>query len=379
LQTSKADIIIVGGGLAGLFNALLLNRGGLKVMLIERKSYPFHRVCGEYISNEVIPFLDRLGIDLNELNVSRITRLQVTASSGTKVEKKLDLGGFGLSRYTFDNYLYQKAKTEGVEFLLDTRVEDVRFNGDHFEVVIPGETLTALVVIGAFGKRSNLDQKLKRPFFYKRSPYLAVKFHIKADFPDDLIQLNNYKDGYCGVSKVDGNRYCMCYLAHRDDLRRYGSLPALEENVITKNPYLKFLFDTAEFLLDKPEVINEISFEKKAPVENHILMSGDTAGMIAPLCGNGMTMAIHSAKILSETILEHFDNQNFTLQKRTTMEMQYTSRWNGHFAQRLWTGRQLQKVFGNDRMTDLTLNVLNKLPAVADFLITKTHGKPFGQ
>jgi hypothetical protein len=50
-------------------------------------------------------------------------------------------------------------------------------------VVIPGQTLIAPLVIGAYGKRSNLDQKLKRDFFYKRSPYLAVKFHIKADLP----------------------------------------------------------------------------------------------------------------------------------------------------------------------------------------------------
>jgi flavin-dependent dehydrogenase len=371
------DIIIVGGGLAGLFNAILLKRGGLNVTLIERKAYPFHRVCGEYISNEVIPFLDRLDINLDELKVSRIKRLEITASSGVKVAKPLDLGGFGLSRYTFDYYLYQKARAAGVTFLLDTRAEDIRFNGEAFEVIIPGNVLTAPMVIGSFGKRSNLDQKLKRPFFYKRSPYLAVKFHIKADFPDDLIQLNNYKDGYCGVSKVDGDRYCMCYLAHRDDLRKYGSLQALEENVISKNPNLKYLFDTAEFLLDKPEVINEISFEKKAPVENHILMSGDTAGMIAPLCGNGMTMAIHSAKILSETILQHYQPETFSMQKREQLEREYIKKWNHQFARRLWTGRQIQRLFGNDRMTDLSLNLLNRMPFVADYLMSKTHGKPF--
>jgi flavin-dependent dehydrogenase len=274
------DVIIVGGGLAGLFNAILLNRAGLKVTLIERKSYPFHRVCGEYISNEVIPFLNTLNIDLDALNVARINRLEVTSVSGVVVSKQLDLGGFGLSRYTFDDYLCKKAVAEGVTCLLNTKVEDITFQDNQFLVSIPGQQLCAPLVIGAFGKRSNLDQKLKRKFFYKRNPYLAVKFHIRADFPDDLIQLNNYRNGYCGVSKVDGDRYCMCYLAHRDDLRHYGTLKELEKNIICTNPHLKRLFDNAQFLLDKPEVINEISFEKKQPVEQHILMSGDTAGMI---------------------------------------------------------------------------------------------------
>ncbi|HEX8022508.1 FAD-dependent oxidoreductase, partial [Mucilaginibacter sp.] len=55
-----SDVIVIGGGLAGLFNAILLNRAGLKVTVVEKKTYPMHRVCGEYISNEVIPFLSSL-------------------------------------------------------------------------------------------------------------------------------------------------------------------------------------------------------------------------------------------------------------------------------------------------------------------------------
>jgi flavin-dependent dehydrogenase len=348
------DVIIVGGGLAGLFNAILLNRAGFKVLLVERKSYPFHRVCGEYISNEVVPFLSMLEIDLDELDVARISRLEITAASGAKISKKLDLGGFGLSRFTFDNYLYRKAQSEGVNFLLNTKVENILFVDDQFEVSIPGNVLLTPLVIGSFGKRSNLDKKLNRDFFFKRSPYFAVKFHIRADFPADLIQLNNYKNGYCGVSKIEGDKYCMCYLAHRDDLRIYGDLQEFEKNIVCKNPYLKNLFDTAEFILDKPEVINEICFEKKKAVEGHILMCGDTAGMIAPLCGNGMGMAIHSAKILSQTIKRYYN-----------------------FSHRLWTGRQLQHLLGSDALTTLSLKLLNKLPLLADHLISKTHGSPF--
>lgn len=371
------DVLIIGGGLAGLFNALLLNRAGLKVTVIEKKAYPFHRVCGEYISNEVRPFLEQLNINVDQLGASHINRLQVTSVKGTKLSQQLDLGGFGISRYTFDHFLYHKALQEGVNFLLNTRAEDIRFNHHFFEVTIPNQVLVAPLVIGSFGKRSNLDQKLKRSFFYKRSPYLAVKFHIKADFPDDLIQLNNYKNGYCGISKVDMGRHCMCYMAHRDDLRKYGSLASLEENVILKNPYLRQVFNTAEFLLDKPEVINEISFEKKEPVGDHILMSGDTAGMIAPLCGNGMTMAIHSAKLLSEIIIKHYQPGKFSNQNRQAIEMEYTQAWNSFFAQRLWIGRQLQRLFGNNTTTDITLKTLTNLPAVTRYLISKTHGKPF--
>jgi flavin-dependent dehydrogenase len=113
-------------------------------------------------------------------------------------------------------------------------------------------------------------------------------------------------------------------------------------------------------------------------VERHILMSGDTAGMIAPLCGNGMTMAIHSAKILSSNICRHYQGPaKFSIYQRQRLETDYTEEWDAHFARRLWVGRQLQRMFGQNYTTAITLQLLNALPKVADFLISKTHGKPF--
>jgi len=182
------DVVIAGGGLAGLFNALLLNRAGLQVTVIEKKAYPFHRVCGEYISNEILPFLEKLNIDVFSLGASCINRLEVTATSGARLTQKLDLGGFGLSRYKLDNYLYELCLNEGVKFLLNTQVDDISFADNSFTVNTRDKILETSLVIGTFGKRSNLDNKLKRAFFHQRSPYVGIKIHARLNFPDDVIQ-----------------------------------------------------------------------------------------------------------------------------------------------------------------------------------------------
>src|SRR5204863_8713964 len=106
LQTDF-DVIIAGGGLAGMTAAILLSKAGKKVLLIEKKSYPLHKVCSEYISNEVITYLRSIDFDPFSLGASRISKLRISTPSGKNIDCSLDLGGFGLSRYKMDEAFYQ--------------------------------------------------------------------------------------------------------------------------------------------------------------------------------------------------------------------------------------------------------------------------------
>jgi len=95
----------------------------------------------------------------------------------------------------------------------------------------------------------------------------------------------------------------------------------------------------AEILYQSPLTISRISFDKKKQVERNVLMVGDAAGMITPLCGNGMSMALHASKLVAEQV-------NLFLQDRVTrqqMEQHYTNLWQQQFAKRLKMGRVIQR------------------------------------
>ncbi len=367
------SVLIVGGGLAGLISANYLAEMGVAVTLIEKKSYPFHRVCGEYISNETIPFLKSRGLFPEQFDLPNINRFQLTSVNGRGALLPLDLGGFGISRYTLDNFLYQKAKQRGVTFLLNTEVENITFDSDQFLVQTAGSSLQAAIVIGSFGKRSKLDVAMKRSFMQKRSPYAGVKYHIRTHHPADLISLHNFKDGYCGLSRIEDGKYTLCYLTHRKNLKIHGNIKAMEEAVLYKNPFLKSVFQNSEFLYERPEVINEISFATKTPIENHVLMAGDAAGMITPLCGNGMALAIHAAKILSELVKEFVEGKL----TREQLEIMYTKKWTSLFANRLWSGRQIQRLFGDEWTSNLAVNLMRNSKSIANLIIRNTHGDAF--
>jgi len=109
------DVAIIGGGLAGLALSIQSAKAGYKTILFEKEKYPYHKVCGEYISLESWDFLKLLGLPLEQMQLPIIKQLNVSAPDGTLFQQQLPLGGFGISRYKLDHELSGLAKQAGVE------------------------------------------------------------------------------------------------------------------------------------------------------------------------------------------------------------------------------------------------------------------------
>jgi flavin-dependent dehydrogenase len=382
LQTNQTSITkyqcaIIGGGLAGLALAIQQAKAGKKVILFEKESYPYHKVCGEYISMESWPFLNELGLDLKAMNLPVINKLNISSPSGNTIHHNLQLGGFGISRYTLDKLLADLAKSCGAIIMENTKVNTIQFANENFTIETEHGNYTADIACGSYGKRSNLDIKLQRNFLQQAKPannYIGVKYHVKANLPKNVIELHNFEDGYCGISAVDDDRYCLCYLTTAANLRNNNnSIEQMEQNVLMKNPHLKRYLTDAKRLYTVPLTISQISFTKKTIVDNHILMIGDTAGLITPLCGNGMSMALHASKIANQLIVDFFDNKI----TRSELEKTYQKQWKKQFFTRLKIGRIFQQLFGKSFITNLFIASVKPFPFLINKLVRLTHGKRF--
>lgn len=364
------DVIIIGGGLAGLTSAIHLAKHQVSVLLLEKDSYPRHKVCGEYVSNEVLGYLNFLDIDIFAKGAKSINRFAFSGRKGREIAVNLPLGGFGISRYALDKLMLDKAVNYGVVVVRDT-VTHASLQKSHFEVrTKSGNSYVVKNVLGAYGKRSGMDGALSRKFIKNKSPWLGVKAHYKANFPDNLVALHNFQGGYCGLSKVETNHVNACYLTHYDVFKEFANLEIFQKEILEKNKALRTFFDTAEMVFDKPIAISQVSFEAKQPVEQHILMIGDSAGLIHPLCGNGMAMAIHSAKIASELLIKSINTQS----KRVDLEQEYISHWHNAFDRRLRAGRAIQRVLLNDTLTNIGVTAIGRSAYVLRKIIQSTHG-----
>jgi menaquinone-9 beta-reductase len=369
------DCAIIGGGLSGLCLAIQLAQNGQKVILFEKNSYPQHKVCGEYISMESWPFLKSLGVPLDDLKLPKLTQLGISSVSGFMLESKLPLGGFGISRYSLDHYLAEIAKANGVKLYENCKVNDVqnlRQNG--CEINTAKGIFYAKIVCGSFGKYAPNFAKTDDKSTTKQPNYIGVKYHIESDLAENRIELHNFKDGYCGISKVDLNRYCLCYLSKSSNLQTAGNdLKKMEETVLYENPFLKKYFTSAKFLYDKPLIISNVYFQPKTTNQNGILLLGDAAGAITPLCGNGMSMAMRASKILAHLLIAFFDGK---IDEKMLYE-QYKLSWKQNFHTRIYAGKYLQHLFGKKNSTEIALKTLSYMPNITKKVIGLTHGDVF--
>lgn len=367
------DVVIIGGGLAGLTSAIHLSKSNFSVLLIEKNTYPKHKVCGEYVSNEVLPYLNYLGFNPFEFGAKQISNFELTTHNNKTITASLPLGGFGMSRYQMDYQLYKRALETGVEVLQDA-VTDVNFTSNNFQIETKSsKSFQAKIVIGAFGKRSNLDVKFNRKFITKTSPYLGVKIHVSGNFPEDKVALHNFKGGYCGVSKVENDHINLCYITDFKVFKKYKDINAFQNEVVFKNSALKDVFKSSKLEFEIPLTISQISFETKSPIEKHIIMCGDTAGMIHPLCGNGMGMAIRSSQLASQLIIDYLQEK---IKTRSDLENQYTKQWYKTFKWRLRAGHTIAYLFRQNWLAPILLSGLRWFPFLLPKIIKMTHGKP---
>ena len=372
------DTAIIGGGLAGLALSIQLAKKGHTVILLEKETYPLHRVCGEYISLESWDFLHSLGLGLSTLHVPLVTKLHLSGENGHSLQITLPLGGFGISRYLLDHTLANLARKEGVIVKENSRVNNVIFSGEDFAVETARDTFRSRVVCGSFGKRSNLDIRWKRPFVSaaknKLNNYVGIKYHMRLPYPGDTIALHNFRGGYCGIVQVENDIHNVCYLTRAANLQACsGNIELMEEKILSINPHLKQLFSIGQKCEKDPVTISQISFDKKSQVEDHILMVGDAAGMITPLCGNGMSMALHASKLAAGQVHLFLDGSI----SRMEMEERYTHLWRKMFGHRLSMGRYIQRLMNQPGLTNLVISAGRKFPGIVRWMARQTHGSTF--
>jgi menaquinone-9 beta-reductase len=369
------DAIIIGAGLAGCSTAIQLAQQGHRVLLLEQQQYPTHKLCGEFLSVEVISIFERLGIldAVRSAGAVPIRHASVSTCTGQSFRSDLPGTALGLSRYRLDSILMQQAEAVGATCKDGTAVTAISGNLQQgFTVATRQDTFAARMVIGAYGKRSGLDRSLTRPFVQRASPFVAFKAHYTGLELPSVVELHAFPGGYCGLSQIEAGRVNVCWIGH--DQRMQAAAGTGERNsVLLQNPILAKRLEAMECISSASQALSQITFELKGKFDQDVWMIGDTAGMIAPLCGDGMAMALRSAE-LAVPMASAF------LQGTLEIEMlkrRYTSAWNNEFRTRLQLGRLMHYGFIYPAVARVGVQLCHQIPALGNALIRATRGASY--
>lgn len=371
----KYDVAILGGGLAGLSLAVDLTNRGYSVVVIEKGNYPRHKVCGEYISMESHKYLQRICPAVSTFDLPRVSRFKLTSTGSLAFQTTLDLGGFGISRYLLEELLFTEAKRKGVVFMLTCKAKDSMYNEGEKDYTINTNygNVNAALVCNATGRKSNFEIK-ERETLLNGTNYIGIKYHVRLQRDNRFVEIHNFPGGYCGVSGIEDNKACICYIVNSKKLNSvHNSIPALEKVYLHQNKHLKKVFSEAEFLFKDPLTISGINFTIKKPVSNHSFFLGDSAGVIAPVTGNGMSIALRSAAVLATKIDSYFSKEI----SRQQLVDNYTDFWNKEFSSRVKLSRHFQKLSEYPILTNLSIGLFKPFPFLAKTIVRHTHGAPF--
>jgi menaquinone-9 beta-reductase len=375
------DVAIIGGGLAGCSSAIRLAQHGQRVVLCEMQTYPHHKVCGEFLSPECTVLLADLGLSaaLQAVKPALIHTANIIAPDGTTWTSALPGIGIGISRYTLDNIMAEQARAFGVHLLTSTTVTDVQGDLDHgFDLTIRNalgqQTMSAKTVIGAQGKRSVIDRRLKRNFFKTPQPFMGLKAHFRGLLPADQIYLYAFSGGYCGMSAVENGLINVCLLVRQDIFQSASQpSPASVESFILwmkqQNPALGKWLSAAERIHDSWLSISQIPFVNKQTVVNDILMAGDSAGLIASVAGDGMGMALETGQMVADLLVRYLTHQISAAEVRK----QYKALWWRKFGLRLRLSRVLQEFMLRPNWLTPGLILMNNVPSLGRLLVTQTR------
>ncbi len=299
----NAEVIVVGGGLAGSATALGLADRGHDVLLLDRRAFPRDKVCGEGLMPHGVAALQALGIDPVPLG-HRFTGIAYHAGGHTAVGRFPSGTGVGLRRLALDEAIHRRAAGR-VHTRDDVVVKGVEGEPGAMRVVTRDGVLRCRAVVGADGLHSRVRRAvgLHREAPGRKRYGLRGHFVLAAGVPlRDVVDV--YVSTGCELYLTpvgDGSVNVAALL--EDDLARElrGDARAGLQRVVAEcAPLAELLRGATE--LSEPAVTGPLKQSPIDVVADGALLVGDAAGFVDAITGEGMSITAASAAIAAEVL-----------------------------------------------------------------------------
>lgn len=306
------DAVVAGGSVAGATAARELARRGLSVALVEKARYPRAKACGEGLLPHGVAALGEMGL---EASGPRVRGLRFVSPSGVTAEADFPSGhGIVVRRERFDERLFRAAaETPGV-----TAFEGTAYDPDRFP---------ARWVIGADGLRSQFHRRPEFPASPPAVKRAGFSTHVRGlEIDRERVEIILHESGEIYLAPSERDEALVACL-FRQDMVPPGSTN--EDRVLQLLLSLQVLEGRTRGISFTTPVlaVSPLGLRVGAVTSGKTLLVGDAAGAPDPVTGEGMSLAILSARAAAAAVAAGRPEEYERERRRLAAGSDWLGRW----------------------------------------------------
>jgi menaquinone-9 beta-reductase len=327
----EADVIIVGAGPGGSAAAYHMARHGLRVLLLEKATFPREKVCGDGLTPRATRQLIRMGIDTSEKAGWLQNKGLRVIGGGVRLEldwpELASFPNYGLvrTRFDFDDMLARRAAEAGARLRTGVRVTapildaDDRVIGVRAQVGAGGEPVEyrAPLVVAADGVSGKLPLALgvakrdDRPIGVAVRRYFRSPVRADDDYLESWLELRSAQDrarllpGYGWIFGLgDGRINVGLGILNSSSAFGRTNYRAMLDDWLGTTPAEWGMRDEAN--ADGPILgaALPMGFSRVPHYARGVLLVGDSGGMVNPMNGEGIAYAMESGELAAEVAVQ---------------------------------------------------------------------------
>jgi flavin-dependent dehydrogenase len=309
-----SDVIVSGAGPAGALCATILARAGVRVALFDRSRFPRSKLCGDTLNPGALRVLGKaIAVDRITAAALPLDGMWLTGPGvGVRATYGEGIHGHAIVRRDLDALLLDEALRAGVEWHELTRVAAPVCDGGSRVIgvkVMPAGRWAferrAQMVIAADGRASGLARALALSRHPVRPRRWAIGAYFEGADTDRRFGEMHVRPGhYIGVAPIPGGLTNVCLVVpYRRGDGRWRNPAQLLLDVVNTDGQLAERFARAA-LVDRVQVLGPMAVDARVAGVDGLLLAGDAAGFVDPITGDGLRLALESATLVAETVID---------------------------------------------------------------------------